>query len=95
MALAGGKNPIKKERKDLYFDLICGVISAVISLTGIIYIAILNRITNIGLFIAGFTFWMCYFLISVLLISYGLYTSYKEKNFDENKRRKDLRAPIV
>ena len=95
MALARGKSRIKKERQALYFDLIWGVISAVIALSGIIYISILNRIKSVGWFIAGFTFWMCYLLFSVLLISYGLYTSYKEKNFDENKYKKDLRAPIV
>ncbi len=95
MALAKGKSRIKKQRQALYFDLICGVSSAVIALSGIIYIAILNRIKSIGWFIGGFIFWMCYLLFSVLLIGYGLYINYKDKHFDENKYKKDLRAPIV
>jgi len=95
MALAKGKSRIKKERQALYFDLICGITTAVISLSGIIYIAILDRIKSIGWYIAGFTFWMCFLLFSVLLICYGFYVRYKDKHFDENKYKKDLRAPIV
>jgi len=95
MALASRKNQIKKERQAVYFDIICGVISAVISLSGIIIVAVLNRVTSIGWFITSFAFLICYLLFSVLLISYGLYTRYNEKHFDENKYKKDLRAPIV
>ena len=89
------RDKIKNERIRLYFDLICGVTSSVISLSGIIYVAILNRITSIEWFIAGLTFWVGYLLISILMISYGLYTHFKEKDFDETKHKKDIRAPIV
>lgn len=95
MVLAKGKNRIKKERQAVYFDLIFGAISSIISLSAIIYVTILNPLTVNGWTIAGFTFWFVYFLVSVLMISYGIYTHFKEKNFDNTKFKKDIRAPIV
>lgn len=49
----------KKERQGIYFDLICGIISSVISLTGIFYVAITGRIRNWGMFITGADFGFC------------------------------------
>lgn len=95
MALTRGKSRIKRERQAIYFDLICGVTQSVISLTGAILTVILNGITNVGWFITGLTFWMFYLLFSLLMISYGIYSHFKEKNFDETNYKKDLRAPIV
>ncbi|KKM74093.1 hypothetical protein LCGC14_1403830 [marine sediment metagenome] len=94
MVLARGRR-INRERQAVYFDLIFGAISSIISLSAIIYVTILNRITVNGWAIAGFTFWLAYFLVSVLMISYGIYTHFKEKVFDETKYKKDIRAPIV
>ncbi len=89
------RDKLKNERIGLYFDLLCGATGAVISLTGIVYVAILNRVANIGLIIASLTLWMVYLLISIVMISVGIYSKIKEKNFDETNYKKDLRAPIV
>ena len=42
------KSKIKSERKSIYFDCICGVISSTISLTGIFYVVI-----NYGIYDPG------------------------------------------
>lgn len=95
MALAKGKSRIKKERQGVYCDIMCGLVQSIISLSGIIYIAILNRITSIKWFITGLTFWICYLMFSILLLCYGLYSHYREKHFDVNKYKKDIKAPII
>ena len=89
------KSQAKRERQAIYFDLICGVTSSVIALTGITYAVISNRVTIIGWFIASVAFWMGYLLFSVLMISIGLYTNYQSKHFDPSKYKKDIKPPIV
>lgn len=85
----------KNERKALYFDIICGITSTVLALTGIIFAAISHRIFSMGWFTVSITFWTGYLLFSFYLIGLGIYTWKKEKNFDKFEPRKDLRAPIV
>jgi hypothetical protein len=95
MALSQGKRKAKKERKAIYFDIICGTVSSVLSLSGLIYVAILNQIVSIGWYTAGVTFWVGYLLFSMFLIGMGIYTWRKEKNFEKYEPRKDLKAPIA
>ncbi len=91
----GTHNQIKNERKAIYFDLICGVISSVIALSGITFVAISGRVTSIGWFTASVVFWGLYFLFSILMIIFGLYSNYKSKNFDPSKYKKDIKPPII
>ena len=86
---------IKRERIGLYLDVIIGLFSSVISLSGMIYVALSKGIMKMGWFITSFTCWIVYLLVSIFMISYGLYSYLKEKNFDETKQKKDLRAPIA
>lgn len=84
----------KKERQAIYFDLICGIISSILALTGIFYVAITQKIRNLGMFITGASFWILYLILSFFLISMGIYLWYKEKHWDETTSRKDLIPPI-
>ncbi len=86
---------IKDERVAIYFDVICGLISSVLALSGLVYAAISNRIFNMGWFAVSVTFWTAYSLFSFFLIGLGIYTWKKNKNFDIKQLRKDLKAPIV
>ncbi len=95
MALAQGKQRAKKERRAIYFDIICGILSSIISLSGIAYVAILNLVVNIGWFTVGLTFWVGYLIFSIFLMGVGIYTWYKEKNFEKYEQKQDLKAPIV
>jgi len=89
------KDEAKNDRKRLYFDLICGIICSVTALTGIIVVTIMYGITSIVGWLTGLTFWMLYLIFSLLFVCYGLYTKWKDKNFDEKAPRKDLKPPIV
>jgi len=84
----------KKERQAIYFDLICGIISSILALTGIFYVAITQRIRNMGMFITGAAFWFFYLIFSLFLIGMGIYLWYKEKYWDEKTYKKDLKPPI-
>jgi hypothetical protein len=85
---------VRKERQAVYFDLICGNLSSFLALTGIFYVAITQRIRNIGMFITGAAFWIFYLIFSFFLIGMGIYLWYKEKHWDEMTARKDLKPPI-
>jgi len=86
---------IKDERKAIYFDIICGIISSVFALTILTVVAISHRIFSMGWFTVSVIFWTGYLLSSFFLIGLGIYTLKKEKNFDSIEQRKDLKAPIV
>lgn len=85
----------KNERKSLYFDLICGVICSSSALIGITVITFMHEITNKTGWIAGLTFWITYLVLSLVLVFFGLYTRWKDKHFDDQPPRKDLKPPIV
>ncbi|MFX1374646.1 MAG: hypothetical protein ACFFA0_02430 [Promethearchaeota archaeon] len=85
---------VKKERIALYCDLICGIISSILSLTGIFYFAITEGITKVSSFIVGTIFWILYLAFSIFLICMGIYLWYKEKHWDEKQYKKDLKPPI-
>jgi uncharacterized Tic20 family protein len=86
---------VKDVRRQIYFDCICGIISSVLSLIGIIFTAIVFGIKNRIYFTIGITFWICYLIFSIFLILFGIYTWYQEKHYEERKPRKDLKPPIV
>ncbi|KKK41131.1 MAG: hypothetical protein Lokiarch_45750 [Candidatus Lokiarchaeum sp. GC14_75] len=73
------QNEAKSERKKLYFDIICGIVSSVLALMGIIFFAVIYGITNMVGWLTGLTFWILYLMLSVFLMGIGLYTKWKEK----------------
>ncbi|MFX1553532.1 MAG: hypothetical protein ACFFBV_06360 [Promethearchaeota archaeon] len=89
------KSEEKNLRISIYFDCICGSISAIISLSCIIFFAIVEGIESPGWFTVGLTFWISWLIFSIFLISLGIYTYLREKHFDEKKQKKKLKAPIV
>ena len=95
MALARGKSAVKKERQAIYFDLICGVVSSTIAISGLVFVAVLNAIKSLKWYLVGVVFWTGYLIFSILMISYGIYIYRQDKHFDEREPRKNLRAPIV
>jgi hypothetical protein len=68
-----------EERKMLYFDLTCGIVSSIIALSGIISFAILYGITYWPGFFTGLIFWAFYLVLSIFMIGIGLYTKKKER----------------
>ncbi|MHA2282215.1 MAG: hypothetical protein ACXAC5_15335 [Promethearchaeota archaeon] len=98
MALARGKDIARKENQQLYFHLICGTICAITALTGIIFNAVVYRITSIEGFLTGLSFWIFYLVFSLFLIGVGIYTAHKEKKYGiiiKKRKRKDIKPPIV
>ena len=85
----------KNAAKAIYLDLICGIISSVLALSGIAVAVIFNRVFDIGWFTISVTFWSGYLIFSFVLVGVGIHSWYKEKNFDKYETRKDLRAPVV
>ena len=95
MALSTGKKQLKKERAGIYFDIICGITSAIIALSAITFVVVVKGIYSIGWFTAGLTFWIVYLIFSFFLMGVGIYTWHKEKNYDKYGPKKDLKAPIM
>jgi hypothetical protein len=85
----------KKERQKIYFDCICGAVCSISALIGILFFT-KGKILNPTNFIIGLSFWIGYLAISIFVIGLGIYTYYREKNFDPDAiPKKKLRAPIV
>ena len=82
-------------RISVYFDCICGLLSSTLALIGITFTTIKYGIANPKMYTIGLTFWICYFIFSLLLVMVGILTYYKNKTFDESKARKDLKPPII
>jgi hypothetical protein len=95
MALATGEKRAKKERQQLYFDLICGIISSIAAISGIIYTGLTQKISNYVNYITGLSFWIFYLSFSIFLIALGIYLWHKERYFDEKKSKKEIKAPLV
>ena len=89
------KSEEKSYRSAVYFDCICGVISSIISLTSIIFVAVVEGIRSSEWFIIALTFWSCYLLFSIFLIGLGIYTYFQEKKYGMKKSRKELKPPMV
>ena len=69
----------KSERRRLYFDLICGMVSSILALIGIIFFAVMYGITNMTGWLTGLTFWILYLLLSISMVAIGVYTKHKER----------------
>ncbi len=87
---------LRSQRIAIYFDCICGTICSISAFIGIAIFTQQEGIVNPGNFIIGLSFWIGYLLLSVFIISLGIYTYFQEKNFDPDAIPKNkLRAPIV
>ncbi len=98
MILIALKDEAKQERKKLYFDLICGTVSAILAIAGIIFFAIAYGITNWAGFLTGLIFWILYLFLSLFLIGVGLYTKQQERKYGiytKKKKKKEIKPPIV
>ncbi|MHA1411519.1 MAG: hypothetical protein ACTSUX_05410 [Promethearchaeota archaeon] len=83
-------------RKRIYFDCICGVICAIISLGSAFYFTSKEGIYNITIYMISLVFWLFWLALSLFLIFMGLYTYYLEKKYPEGKKtKKKLRPPII
>ena len=89
------KDEAKSARKAIYFDLICGVVCSTTALTGIVFVSITQEITYMAGWVTGLTLWILYLIFSLFLITVGIYTWWREKLFDEQAPRKDLKPPII
>ena len=88
---------IKRERIQVYFDILCGLTCSISALIGIfVFVLPGGDIQNITFFVIGTTFWLGYFCLSLFLIFVGVYTYYKSKNFSlDNPPKKKLKAPMI
>ncbi len=88
---------IKRERKQIYFDCICGTICSISALIGGFSFALTDGgIKDFTYFVIGTIFWLGYLFLSIFIIGIGIYTYYKAKNFSPDAPvRKKLKAPII
>ncbi len=87
---------IRNVRIAIYFDCICGIVCAITALIGIFVFTQQKGILYPVNFTIGLFFWIGYFAIALFTIGLGIYTYYREKNFDPDAIPKEkLRAPIV
>ncbi len=89
------KSKEKSYRSALYFECICGVVSSIISIFSIIFMALIEGIYSSKLFTIAIIFWSSYLLFSIFLISIGIITYFQEKKYGVKKSRKELKPPIV
>jgi len=86
----------KSKRIQIYFDCICGVVSSIIAVICIFFSVQQKGIFDPTFFIIGLSFWIGYLAVSIFLIGLGIYTYYREKNFNPDAiPKKKLKAPIV
>ena len=86
----------KSHRIQIYFDCICGSISSILAFIGIFIFTIQEGIYNPTNFIIGLSFWIGYFALSLFIIGLGIYTYYREMNFNPDAiPKKKLKASIV
>ena len=87
---------IKAERAAIYFDCIAGTVCAITAFIGIYYYTQQKGILYPVNFIVGLIFWFRYLGVSIFIIGLGIYTYYREKNFNPDAiPKKKLRAPMV
>ena len=87
---------IKSERKAIYFDCIVGTVCAITAFIGIFYHTQQKGILYPVNFIVGLIFWFGYLGLSIFIMGLGIYTYYREKNFNPDAiLKKKLRAPMV
>ena len=66
-----------------------------ISINGHILCCYYTKDQKYGHVQTGASFWILYLILSIFLIGMGVYLWYKEKHWDEEKSRKDLKPPII
>lgn len=87
---------LRSQRIQIYFDCICGTVCSVSALIGIAFFTQQEGILYPVNFAIGLSFWIGYLMLSLFIISLGIYTYYREKGFDPDAvPKKKLRAPIV
>jgi hypothetical protein len=85
----------KNDRKKIYFDCICGVTCATLALIGIAYFSIMYGVTNYIGFYIGTIFWIGWLCLSLFLIGVGVYSYYLELHPEKDKKRQQLKAPVI
>ena len=87
---------IKSERIQIYFDCICGAICSVSALIGIFIVVQQGGILYPTSFTIGLSFLIGYLALSLFMMGLGIYTYYREKNFNPDAiPKKKLKASIV
>lgn len=89
------KSKLKKERKAVYFDLTCGMVSSIISLVAMTFSIMNSGVNEMGFFTMSVTFWIGYLLFSIFMICIGIWGHYKTKKHGFVKSKKALKVPIA
>lgn len=84
----------------MYVDCICGSISAIISLSAVIFVALTEGIEPNLFFGIALSFWILWLILSLTILGMGLHLYLLEKNYDkwkkkQQKRKKKLEPPIL
>jgi hypothetical protein len=96
MSSATNQKEISRMRKSIYFDCICGASSSIISISAMIFFSVTEGIRNLQFYFIGMAFWIIWLILSLSLISFGLYSYYLEKKYPEGLRtRKKVEPPII
>ncbi|MFX0105326.1 MAG: hypothetical protein ACFE75_07540, partial [Candidatus Hodarchaeota archaeon] len=90
----------KRERIALYFDCICGSICSIISLSGLVFVAVTESIEPSLFFGFTLSFWIFWLILSLSMLSLGVHLYFLEKNKEklekkQKKRKKELKPPII
>ena len=72
----------KSQRNQVLVDLICGTICAISALIGIIFFTNPEEAISPIFFTISLFFWIGYLALSLFVIGLGIYTYYREKNFN-------------
>ena len=87
---------IRNVRIAIYFDSVLGIVCGITAFLGIFFYTQQEGIVKPIIFTLGIIFWSSYLGLSIFMIGLGIYTYYREKNFDPDAIPKEkLRAPIV
>jgi len=87
---------LKSQRIAIYFDCICGSVCSITAFIGIFVYTQQVGIEYPVNFMLGISFWIGYLLLSLFIIGLGIYTYYREKNFNPDAiPKKKLKETIV
>ena len=84
----------KKVASQIFFDCLCGVISAILAIVGLVLVTLKTKIDSTTTLTISFTFWIGYLIFSFAMISFGIRSKIKERNFELNKTNKPIKQPI-
>ena len=88
---------IRKDAQAILFDLILGIISAILSLIGLFLVATKTRLKRPNIFAVSLTFWIGYLIFSIAMIGLGIHSKIKEihkKLLDYFNKEKGYRIPF-